>query len=315
MDYRVVVDFSPAYEMVASFSALTEKQLSRPATDLGQAWRDRVAATLRPDFAAELPALGDLCVHHIVFPFIYECPGARGCWGFLRWFNTLGPAELWSVFARHGIGRLDSDEHLLAVRDSSVRLLREWNNQYFRRIRPEILNALVAEAASRRTILDTHGPEQAVETATGGIVLHPDAPYDLVILVPQYHFRPINLMSWQGTTAFILYPCEMTATAAGQPSPSLLRAGRALGDPARLQILRRLSQGVCTLADLVSHTGLSRSTVHQHIIVLRSAGFVRVYTGSSAPDQFGARLEALDTFADRLRAFLEQDDQAGAKSG
>jgi len=315
MEYRVVVDFSPTYEMVASFAALTEKLLAQPATHLGQAWRDRVAATLRPDFAAELPAFGNLCIRDIVFPFIYECPGERGCWGFLRWFNTLSPAELWSVLARYGVERLDSDDHLLAVRDSRVKLLREWNNQYFRRIRPEILNTLAAEAASRRTILDTHGPERAVETATGGIVLHPDAPYDLVILVPQYHFKPIDLMSWQGTTAFILYPCEMTATAPGQPSPSLLRPGRALGDPARLQILRRLSQGMCTLAELESHTGLPVSTVHQHIIVLRSAGLVRVYTGASAPDQFEARLEALDTFADELRAFLEQDDQAGAKSG
>lgn len=315
VDYRVVVDFSPAYEMVASFAALTEKQLSRPATDLGQAWRDRVTGILRPDFAAELPSQRDLCVHHIVFPFIYECPGERGCWGFLRWFNTLAPAELRSVLARYGVERFERDEQLLKVRDAYVRLLREWNNQYFRRIKPDILNALAAEAAYRRTILETQGPEMAVETATGGILLHPDALYDLVVLVPQYHFKPINFMSWQGSTAFIMYPCETTAVATGQPSPSLLRIGRALGDSVRLQMLRRMSRGLCTLDDLESDLGLTRSVVHHHIVILRSAGLVRIYTGASVPDQFGARLEALDTFAGKLRDFLEQDEKADARSG
>ena len=49
---------------------------------------------------------------------------------------------------------------------------------------------------------------------------------------------------------------------------------RALGEPARLSILRHLELGPHRVVDLVEHLGLAQSTVSKHLAVLRAGGLV-----------------------------------------
>lgn len=49
---------------------------------------------------------------------------------------------------------------------------------------------------------------------------------------------------------------------------------RALGDPARLIIVRRLALGPARVTDLVSGLGLAQSTVSKHLACLRDCGLV-----------------------------------------
>jgi DNA-binding transcriptional ArsR family regulator len=49
---------------------------------------------------------------------------------------------------------------------------------------------------------------------------------------------------------------------------------RSLGDPVRLAIVRRLSQGEARVADLVMELGLSQSTVSKHLACLRGCKLV-----------------------------------------
>ena len=49
---------------------------------------------------------------------------------------------------------------------------------------------------------------------------------------------------------------------------------KALGHPARVAIVRRLSQGEFCVCDLVQAVGLGWSTVSRHLSVLREAGVV-----------------------------------------
>ncbi|MGD9961835.1 ArsR/SmtB family transcription factor [Nocardioides sp.] len=49
---------------------------------------------------------------------------------------------------------------------------------------------------------------------------------------------------------------------------------RALGDPARLTILRHLTMGEHRVVDLVDHLGLAQSTVSKHLACLRDCGLV-----------------------------------------
>ena len=65
-------------------------------------------------------------------------------------------------------------------------------------------------------------------------------------------------------------PCRQTASDA-----DLARRLAALGNPARLRILRRLAcADACCCKDVVETTGLDQSTVSQHLKVLVEAGFV-----------------------------------------
>jgi DNA-binding transcriptional ArsR family regulator len=49
---------------------------------------------------------------------------------------------------------------------------------------------------------------------------------------------------------------------------------RSLGDPVRLAIVRRLSQGEARVVDLVLELGLSQSTVSKHLACLRDCQLV-----------------------------------------
>jgi ArsR family transcriptional regulator, cadmium/lead-responsive transcriptional repressor len=49
---------------------------------------------------------------------------------------------------------------------------------------------------------------------------------------------------------------------------------RSLGDPGRLAILRRLTDGPARVVDLVAAVGLAQSTVSKHLACLRGCGLV-----------------------------------------
>ena len=51
---------------------------------------------------------------------------------------------------------------------------------------------------------------------------------------------------------------------------------RALGDPVRLRILRRLAAGPARVVDLTGELGLAQSTVSKHLACLRDCGLVEV---------------------------------------
>lgn len=50
---------------------------------------------------------------------------------------------------------------------------------------------------------------------------------------------------------------------------------KALGEPARLQILNALRKGEATVTDIVGETDLGQANVSKHLQLLHSMGFVR----------------------------------------
>ncbi|MGA8417755.1 MAG: DUF1272 domain-containing protein [Candidatus Dormiibacterota bacterium] len=60
------------------------------------------------------------------------------------------------------------------------------------------------------------------------------------------------------------------------PDPRLVALYRALGDGTRLRILRRLAAGPATVGRIGDELGLAKSTVHEHLFSLRTAGLVRL---------------------------------------
>jgi DNA-binding transcriptional ArsR family regulator len=50
---------------------------------------------------------------------------------------------------------------------------------------------------------------------------------------------------------------------------------KALGHPARIAILKLLSNGTCICGDLVNELPLSQSTVSQHLKELKTAGLIK----------------------------------------
>lgn len=149
-------------------------------------------------------------------------------------------------------------------------------------------------------------PAELVETATNGIEYRPEPQPETVVLIPQYHFRPWNLFAKCGSLRFIHYPVEAVPIAPDEPPRGLVRLARALSDENRLRILRLLAGSPLTFTDIVRATGLSKSTVHHHMVILRAASLVRVETGGERGGLCRLRSDAVDMLHDSLGSYLQR---------
>lgn len=300
--YRVEVDWAPVYELASSLGAFIGKTDHKAMDE--PAWAERTRR-LKPELAAELKEC-----RHTPIPLdilIALCPGERDVDGFLDWVGGLAPGELYELLGPFIPEGVQVPPDLGEARDRLVRILRAWNEQYFRSVDPAILDRLAAEAEARRSELPPADPVGYVTRATRGVLVEPTPGLEVVRLVPQYHFRPFNIYGdYRGLTVFS-YPADIKPLEPEAPPPGLLRAFRALGDESRLRILRFLRGGPMSFTDVVRSSHLAKSTIHHHMITLRAAGLVRVHhVPHSQTELYSLNPGALDLLRNGIAEFLEQ---------
>ena len=304
--YRVEVDWAPAYELLVSLKAYVSRP-EQKILELGAGWARGVRQQLQPELAADLASADALPDVHVPDLLVRQCPGERDVAGYLHWLGALSLGELYERLAPYvleGCAPLPRD--LGAVRDRYVRLLEGWHEQYFRLVDPAILSGLAADAAAKRALVGAMAPDALVEAATCGVHYMSQPGPELVLLVPQYHFRPWNVFQDYRGLRVIQYPADALPAAAGAPPPGLLRLTRALSDESRLRILRFLATGPRSFTDVAQFMDLAKSTVHHHMVVLRAAGLVRVHDSGDVTS-YSLRLAAVDELGDRLHAFLQAE--------
>jgi DNA-binding transcriptional ArsR family regulator len=304
--YRVDVDWAPAYELLVSLKAYVNRR-EHKTLELGARWVRGVRRQLRPELAAELASADALADVHVPDLLVWQCSGSRDVAGYLQWLSALSVGELYERVAPYALeARASLPRDLSGVRDRYGRVLAAWDEQYFQLVDPAILRGLAADAASRQALLSTMAPETLVEAATCGVHFVPQSGPELVLLVPQYHFRPWNVFQDYLGLRVIQYPADALPAVPGEPPPGLLRLTHALSDESRLRILRFLATGPRSFTDVVRFMGLAKSTVHHHMVVLRAAGLVRVYDRGDMTT-YSLRPGAVDELGDRLHAFLQAE--------
>ncbi len=310
MAYRVDVDWAPMYELLMSLQAFANKP-DRKILEAGEAWVKTTRERLTPEFVADLADLASADQRDKLSwldLLVRECPGERDVNGFLRWLAPLSPGELYermAPFAGDGYAALPRDAG--ALRDGAIHLIARWHEQYFQHIDAAILEGLNAAAIATRARVDVMTPLDVVEQATNGVRYLPEPPPDLVVLIPQYHYRPWNVFNHYRGMHIIGYPVDALPPEPGAPPPPLARLTRALSDESRLRILRFLASGPRSFTTVVQFSGLAKSTVHHHMVILRAAGLVRVLArraGDSA-ESYELRPHAIDMLGEHLRAFLQ----------
>ncbi|GGF64616.1 hypothetical protein GCM10010912_06990 [Paenibacillus albidus] len=300
MDYKVEVDFAPIYECVSSLTAFMGKQ-THNALDAGKLWVREVQDLFAPAKLQQMREIMKATDDFSLAPYIWSCPGDRSVNGFLDWIEGLSTGQLYDIAARL---KLSVPSNLPELRSKTSEALREWDAQYFGQIDPAILEGLGREAEARRSSLNGTNDKEVYEQATEGMRLYPNDLLKQVILIPQYHARPFVTSAIFDEIIFTSYSCDILPPEPGRPAPGLLRLTRALSDENRLYILRLLAGRQLTFTEIVREVGLSKSTVHYHLIALRAAGLVIVHYDHKNTG-YSLRLEALNDLPHQIGAYIE----------
>ncbi|HKW06783.1 MAG TPA: DUF1272 domain-containing protein [Candidatus Dormibacteraeota bacterium] len=129
--------------------------------------------------------------------------------------------------------------------------------------------------AATQQLFDSRDRETVIERLTRGLMFKPEHGITGLVLVPSLVHRPWTLVVDHANLKVFCYPCRLESELSA-PDLGLIAIYRALGDGTRLRILRRLAGGPASVAQMSEQLGLAKSTVHEHLLSLRTAGLVRL---------------------------------------
>jgi DNA-binding transcriptional ArsR family regulator len=199
---------------------------------------------------------------------------------------------------------LDADE----AKDLLLRACRGWHENVLHPDERETARVLRRSARAARALAERLPPEELVDVATAGIRYVPEPGIERILLVPHVVSRPWSIFTEAGATKIICYGvAEQHVTGDAPPDPLVL-AYKALGDETRLRILRRLAEGPAALHELTELLGLAKSTVHGHLLVLRTGGLVVADVAKKTG--YRLRRETLAESAALLETYLEGTEEA-----
>jgi DNA-binding transcriptional ArsR family regulator len=162
-----------------------------------------------------------------------------------------------------------------------IAVIEAWAERVWKPESLTIMPILERDADAKRDLQRELPLDQFVTTATNGVEFAPRPGVDRVIMVPSFVNRPLVTYNEIGEVLLIIYPVadESVSADADAPPLRLVRLSKALGDEKRLRILRTLADGEKSLMELADMFGVPKTSMHHHMIVLRSAGLVAVGVG------------------------------------
>jgi DNA-binding transcriptional ArsR family regulator len=206
--------------------------------------------------------------------------------------------EPWSHYLA---GVLDADGE--ALKASLVEVLAAWHERVWKAEALTILPIIERDAAAKRAMLNDMPLEDFVRESTNGVELLPRPGIARIVMIPSFVRRPVVAYSEYADVQLIIYPVadESVTATTDEPPRRLVRLSKALGDEKRLRILRALADGEKTLMELAEMFGVAKTTMHHHMIILRSAGLVSVGVGQK---RYRLRQEALPDVGGLLSGYL-----------
>jgi DNA-binding transcriptional ArsR family regulator len=341
---RVEVDPSPAYEMLFELFALDNPDDSIEYAG-GKEWLEGTRSRLPSEFLADLERLqtgGEMWL--VLLGLVYDTPAPKTVEAFLEYLGDMDSDDLrahlisnaWFTKER----RIDASVIEAAAEGDAVayQTIAEaanecscgpgWANLFvlpaddvkrtiidmLERYRDKAFDATVSkvldrDARAKRALAASLSPAELVERATNGITFATTEGIDAVVLVPSVVIRPFVVITDHGSIRMFGYGISdefMTADDDAPPS-WLVDFYKAVGDEKRLRILTVLAQGDTTLMKLVERLDLSKSTVHHHLRLLRSAGLVRVTIGEE--HTYSLRPDAIPQAGPLLETYLNEHAQ------
>lgn len=164
------------------------------------------------------------------------------------------------------------------LRDRLVAALGRFRSEVYSSYEMQFSQATSRAAAARRALSRGAHPEKVIEDVTNGLDYRIQPGVTRLVLVPSVLLRPWAVIDQHRQTLTVMYAVadEFLNADPDAPPSWVVKLHKALGDERRLRILRRLSEGGASLDDLTEMLGLTKSTVHHHVGLLRAAGLIRV---------------------------------------
>lgn len=186
----------------------------------------------------------------------------------------------WEPWTEYLSNVIDADGEWLKA--ELIDCLAQWYERVWKPEALTIMPILERDAEAKRDLQRTLPLDRFVTTATNGVEFAPRPGVDRVVMVPSFVQRPLVSYVEFGEVLILAYPVADESVTADTDTPPLrlVRLSKALGDEKRLRILRALADGEKTLMELAETFGVAKTTMHHHMIVLRSAGLVSVGVGS-----------------------------------
>jgi DNA-binding transcriptional ArsR family regulator len=205
------------------------------------------------------------------------------------------------------------------LRDRMVRVVRRFRDEVFRDYEEGFSAAINRAAAAQRATSTRDSAKAVIEEVTNGLDYEIPLGVSRVTLVPSVVVKPLSLIDQNRDTLLVFYGMadEFLDSDPEAPPSWLVKTYKALSDERRLRILRRLSEEEASLDDLTELLGLSKSTVHHHMSVLRAAGLVRVRISGSKHEHkesktYALRTQALSNAGAFLDTYIKTDQQAAS---
>jgi DNA-binding transcriptional ArsR family regulator len=203
-------------------------------------------------------------------------------------------------------------EHVLSVDGEEAKDLLEaacrgWHEAILEPDEEATTRVLRRSARAAGALTGRLAPEDAIDTLTRGIRYAPEPGIRRILLVPHVVSRPWSIFTESEGAKIVCYGVAETDVTGDAPPDPLVAAYKALGDETRLRILRRLAEGPATLHELTEMLGLAKSTVHGHLLVLRTGGLV--LADVSKKTGYRLRRETLAESAALLDTYLEGTEE------
>jgi DNA-binding transcriptional ArsR family regulator len=217
--------------------------------------------------------------------------------------------EPWTAYLR---AVLQADPEWL--KSELIELLAAWADRVWNPESLTIVPILERDAAAKRELQRDLPLDRFVTVATNGVEFAPRPGVERLVLIPSFVQRPLVGYVEVGEVMIIVFPVADESVSADTDAPPLrlVRLSKALGDEKRLRILRALAGGEKTLMELAESFGVAKTTMHHHMIVLRSAGLVTVGVGSK---RYRLRHETVPDVGALLSGYLGAASDPSAASG
>lgn len=190
------------------------------------------------------------------------------------------------------------------LKNHLINVMKEWYESVIIPNEKQLIEILENDYNTKMQMLNIMTPEEFVEWATGGITYLPEPSVHKVLLIPQYIYRPWNIEADLEGIKVYYYPVANESISPDDkyiPNNFLVEKFKAVGDEARLRIVKLLYEQDRGLQDITDQLDLGKSTIHHHLKILRAAKIVEI-----SNSKYSLKKKSVESLLKELDFYLEK---------